>query len=233
MYIISKTPNPNGSYPAIQTWDSNKIPEGYVELPKKFYDVFYMSGKLFTGFLKIEFNKDGTEIINATWDDEKYNAYVSSLPSPISTAKKRKCEELSEACGKAINDGGDVNFEDGTILHYAYNIEEQNNISEMILGIFAGITNFPYHASNEDCRLYTAKEIVTIYTVLSNLKISQITYQNQLKSYVNTLETVREIESVYYGQALTGVYLERYNNLMAEATVQMGKVISQLNGIRI
>ena len=46
-----------------------------------------------------------------------------------------------------------------------------------------------------------------------------ITYFNQLKLYVNTLETIEEVETVNYGDELTGEYLQTYNDAMAQASV--------------
>ena len=60
-------------------------------------------------------------------------------------------------------------------------------------------------------------------------KTSQLTYHNQLKQYVLTLDP-EAAKAVTYGQELTGTYLEQYNALMAEAQEQMQAVLSKLGG---
>lgn len=228
MYIISKTRNGSGGYSAIQTWSSSEIPEGYAEYPDEFFNEFYKTGKNCAGFVDLEFTEDGKKVINVTWNDDRYEAYLATLPPREPAAQEEKCKTFASVCGETINNGADVTFEDGTVLHYDYTIEDQANISEMVNAINAGVTEFPYHAKGESCRTYTAKEIVTIYAVLSMLKTTQITYQNQLKAYVNSLTVLEEIEAVNYGDALTGEYLENYNTLIAEAEVQMKKVVDNL-----
>ena len=46
-----------------------------------------------------------------------------------------------------------------------------------------------------------------------------ITYFNQLKLYVNTLDSTYDVENIQYGDELIGIYLETYNNAMAQAKV--------------
>ena len=51
------------------------------------------------------------------------------------------------------------------------------------------------------------------------------TYLNQIKAYIDTLENVDEINSVVYGQELTGEYLKNLNNIMEHSQ----KIIEVLN----
>ena len=82
-------------------------------------------------------------------------------------------------------------------------------------------TNVPlyYHADGESCKLYTVEQIVNIYTTNATNKMHHITYFNQLKLYVNTLETNEEVELVNYGDELTGEYLKTYNDAMVQANI--------------
>lgn len=68
------------------------------------------------------------------------------------------------------------------------------------------------------------------YSTLSMYKTSQLTYHNQLKQYVMTLDDPAAVKAVTYGQQLTGTYLEQYNTLMAETQEQMQAVLSKLGG---
>ena len=61
-------------------------------------------------------------------------------------------------------------------------------------------------------------------------KTSQLTYHNQLKQYVMTLDDPAAVKAITYGQQLTGTYLEQYNTLMAETQEQMQAVLSKLGG---
>ena len=144
--------------------------------------------------------------------------------------EKTKLEELSEACNAAIDEGTAVDLPSGSRETFSYTVADQANVSEMFTACLAGATGYIYHANNGPCKTYPVADIVAIYSTLSMYKTSQLTYHNQLKQYVLTLDDPEVIEAVTYGQELTGTYLEQYNALMAEAQEQMQAVLSKLGG---
>lgn len=132
--------------------------------------------------------------------------------------KVSKIQSLSSICKQSIIDGVDVDI-NGVTEHFAYGDEDQVNIKELF--DLATQTKVPlyYHADGESCKLYTVEQIVSIYATSATNKIHHITYFNQLKLYVNTLETKEEVESVNYGDELTCEYLQTYNDAMAQANI--------------
>ena len=144
--------------------------------------------------------------------------------------EKTKLEELSEACNAAIDAGTSVDLPSGSRESFTYTVADQANVSEMFTACLAGATGYIYHANNAPCKTYPVADIVAIYSTLSMYKTSQLTYHNQLKQYVLTLDDPEVVEAVTYGQELTGTYLEQYNALMAEAQEQMQAVLSKLGG---
>jgi cytidyltransferase-like protein len=155
----------------------------------------------------------------------KYNAETKSLVlDEIKAAEIRKeafkviidtkIKELSAKCKEAIETGIDYNEE-----HFSYTLADQNNISNSCqLAMTTGLS-VPYHADGKDCRLYTKEEIVAIYCSQEMNVTHHTTYFNQLKQYISTLTTEEEVKLVEYGQELTGVYLETYNEIMEQASV--------------
>lgn len=225
MYIIQKTPNQSGGYSALQPWKSNIAPNGYYLCPDVFYEIFYSAGKQCAGFVNIVADEETNTVTSMVWDDATYQAFLETLVVPVETAKESKLKEIADTCEATIYAGMDVTLSSGDIKHFSYTANDQANVSEMFTALAGGATEFPYHADDESCEVYSAKDIVIIYSNLSMMKTSQITYQNQLKQYVKTLTTTKEVEAVVYGQDLTGEYLETYNNLVAIAKEQMEKVI--------
>ena len=144
--------------------------------------------------------------------------------------EKTKLEELSEACNAAIDAGTSVDLPSGSRESFTYTVADQANVSEMFTACLAGATGYIYHANDAPCKTYPVADIVAIYSTLSMYKTSQLTYHNQLKQYVLTLDDPEVVEAVTYGQELTGTYLEQYNALMAEAQEQMQAVLSKLGG---
>lgn len=182
--------------------------------------------------------KDG-EILNTIVSNEEFvTAYCAEndytfeiMPEPepeLSFTKETKTKEMSNACNQAIGAGTTVTMSDGTEKHFTYSLADQSNVSEMFNALIGGATEYPYHADGEECMMYSAKDIVIIYSTLSMFKTGQITYQNQLKQYINSLADKTTIRGIQYGDALTGEYLTKYNELIAQAQTQMGKVLANI-----
>lgn len=140
-----------------------------------------------------------------------------------------KLSSLSNSCNEQITNGAKITLSDESKKTFSYSIEDQANVSEMFNAIVMGATSYPYHANGEGCKMYSAEDIVKIYSTLTALKTSQVTYYNQLREYVKTLKFVPDIQSVIYGQELTGSYLDTYNELMQNATTEMQKVLSKVS----
>lgn len=226
MHIIQSQPNENGGYSAIQSWKLKTPPNGYYLFPEEFMKIFYDSSKIVAGFVNIEVDNQSSVVTSCTWNEEAYQTYLATIPDPINSEKEKKLNEISEICQTKINEGTDVELTTGT-KHFTYTLADQANVSEMFTALAAGATEYPYHADGEACEIYNAQDIITIYSTLSMLKTGQITYQNQLKQYVKSLESIEEVQAVVYGQELIGEYLESYNALMVSAQSQMAIVLSK------
>lgn len=164
--------------------------------------------------------------------DKLYDKETTSITevTTLEQAMAVKLAELSELCNAAINAGATVTMPDGTEEPFTYSTADQANISEMFTACLMGAASYPYHANDESCKSYTAAQIMAIYGTLSMYKTGQLTYHNQLKQYVKTLDDTEDVLAIVYGQPLTGDYLTAYNTLMQEAQAQMQAVISKVGG---
>lgn len=153
-------------------------------------------------------------VINNSDDDKeeyilKLVVFISEEIS-LTNAKTQKINELSEACEQTIING--VQIDD---KHYSMALTDQLNLESLKTTIMAGATTVPYHSDGENCSLHSSTDFLRIYNVCAAHKISQTTYFNQLKQYVESLNDVNSINAVTYGQELTGEYLDNYNVIMA------------------
>lgn len=190
-------------------------------------------------------------IFNIKKDNDVINTIISSLQFVVSYCEENgytyeevkeikdvsliiqeKISELSSSCDKTINNGTSVKLTDGSEEQFSYTIEDQTNIKELFDTVRAGATAWPYHQNDGSCKVYSAQDIQTIYLTLAIFKTSVLTYFNQLKQYVKTLTTEDEVNAVYYGQKLTGEYLENYNAMMQEAKTQMETVVGSMGLIQ-
>lgn len=140
-------------------------------------------------------------------------------------ALHEKLAELSAACEAAINSGTKVRFSDGSERLVTYDIKDQTNIKELFDAVRMGATAYLFHTPSGDCMMYSAADIIAMYSTLAGYKTAQLTYHNKLKQYVESLGTVPAIQAVQYGDPLTGEWLEGYNTLIAEAEVVLQAIL--------
>ena len=148
------------------------------------------------------------DLLKYKYIDDQFVKIDSSRAMTLEEAVSNKLAELSTECENAIKNG--ITIDDQT-----YSMTDQDQINlEVLKGIIKdGATEVSYHANDESCRMYTKDEFMMIYLTCMSHKIHHITYYNQLKRYVKSLDNVEEIMSISYGQELTGEYLDTYNEI--------------------
>ena len=157
---------------------------------------------------KIENNKkiETTAAEKEAWLEKKQIEKLNKI-------KEEKKNQINQICKRFILKGVELNNS-----KYSYTIEDQNNISNCLnLAIQSGL-KVPYHADNENCRLFTKEEIIELYFTQELNLTHHTTYSNQLKNYVDQLQSIKDVENVRYGETqLTGDYLKVYNEMMEQA----------------
>lgn len=150
-----------------------------------------------------------------------------SLP----VVKAAKLKEISDACNSVIVAGIDLELNEGTV-HFNLSIEDQSNIANLFRVVELGGTEFPYQSDGSVCRIYTSAEIAQIYIAAQTMITTQTTYHNELKMYVQSLETAEDIAAVQYGMTLPDPYLTEMNEKLSVAQAQMNAIITKLNTLR-
>lgn len=145
----------------------------------------------------------------------------------LSSAITKKLAEISNACNTAIISGIDVEI-DGEPVHFNLSLEDQANISNLFRVVELGGTEFPYQADGGVCDVYTAAEIVTIYTTTQSHITYHLTYHNALKQYVQSLTDIESVQAVTYGMELPEPYLSEMNQKLAVAKQQMDAIVAKL-----
>ena len=155
------------------------------------------------------------------------NILPKEIPVDTKQLKQTKVNALSETCEQTIYSGLELELSEGT-ERFEYKDKDQTNIKAMFDAVILGAQKYPYQSEDGKCRVFTAQDIITLYTSLEGLRTAQLTYYHQLKDLVNTLETAEEINAVTYGQPLEGEYLQHYNEMLAVAQEQMQLVLSKV-----
>lgn len=181
------------------------------------------------GNIVILTNNDEDIYVEITPDSNNVEPTTSSIVSYIPTLEELKEEKIkyfSSICNQSILNGVDIEI-DNKIEHFSYSEEDQVNIKELF--DLAIKTNIPlyYHADGESCKLYSVEQIVTIYSTMITNKMHHTTYFNQLKQYINSIENKENLADLTYGTELTGIYLDTYNNAMAQAGLLLQTLIKE------
>lgn len=174
---------------------------------------------------------DAAGLLNAvakSWISVEDMIEIVGEDNALSVVMAAKLAEISKMCNAVIVAGVDITLGDETV-HFNLSIEDQSNINNLFRVVELGGTEFPYQSDGGVCRVYSASEIVQIYIAAQTLITSQTTYHNELKQYVQTLESVEDISSIQYGMTLPEPYLTEMNEKLAVAQQQMEAIVANMS----
>lgn len=116
--------------------------------------------------------------------------------------KLKKKEEFKEATNNTIYAGFDVKTSQGT-EHFPLTPEDQSDIKALYDEVVKNpAISLLYHSEGNLCRLFSAEEITAIYMSAMQHKTYHTTYGNHLIVWVDRIQSVDELNLLYYGSAL-------------------------------
>lgn len=168
---------------------------------------------------------DGQELTLSN-NGSVYKEPVIQEPTPVpeyiptlEEVQKDKINELSGICEQLIENGVYVEI-DGEMQHFTYKKDEdQNKIKEAFDTARETGLSVPWHCHDGSCRLYSPEEIATLYAMQQKNYVHNQTYYNQMRLYILSLDDKDVIKAIHYGDELSGVYLETYNQMMEQSTI--------------
>jgi hypothetical protein len=125
--------------------------------------------------------------------------------------KNKKITEMCAICQTTITNGIDVNDE-----HYRLNTTDQINLTSLYSLAQLG-QSVPYHADGKVCKIFTPEEMITLVQTATAWITYHTTYYNLLKNQINEMETVEEVNNVYYGMTLKDEYQAIINLITASS----------------
>ena len=165
--------------------------------------------------------------------DEIEDGYITKvsqgeIPEPeVDPIRDAKLQEISSVCNQVITSGIDVETSQGT-NHFNLSLEDQSNIGNLFNLVILGGTEYPYQSDGGVCTIYSAEDIINIYVASQSHITYNTTYHNLLKSYVQSLETIDEINEVSYGDDLIEPYSTELQGKLAVAQEQMQSIVSKI-----
>lgn len=156
--------------------------------------------------------------------ENKLNPVFDAANSTLEEAKEYMIKMFSEQCTAAIYKGREVETSKGKYL-FGFDNNDQINLKEAF--DFAYLTNLPipYHADKIDCAMWSALDIVKIYSANIYGKTYHTTYCNLLNNICRASNDKDYVLSLYYGMALPPEQNAILYKLMTEAETLSYKLI--------
>ena len=145
----------------------------------------------------IEAMDEGKELPELEEPEEVIEEAISD--GSLELVQQKVIQEMSAACNEAICSGTDIVLSDGQSHHFSYTIEDQLNLLSLRADISACGDEFFYHADGEAYRYFSKEDFLTIVDQLNQWRIYHVTYFSNLREYILSLETIRELTAVEYG----------------------------------
>lgn len=155
--------------------------------------------------------------------DEQINPTVDLDKMTLAEVKEWKVKELGDVCRAEIYEGADVTLSDGTVKHYTFDAEDQQDVLSAVTLAFAAKTMgftldyIPFHAAGQMCELLNTASMVAIYMTLQ-LKLTRLTTKcNMLNCMIRGCENKEDVLAINWDTALTPEYQERFDTIMTTA----------------
>ena len=177
----------------------------------------------------------GEKFWGISLENEKYTVYeYGEVPTPpteeeqMETLRAKKMEEASDACEAAITAGIDVLLGDGTQEHFSLEVPDQSNIDSIFNAVLLGATAYPYHADGKQCKLYSAADIVTLYTAKQSTITQQTTYNNSLRQWIGRETSLEVLKGISYGVELPEDLKAEVADILQKAKEQVEAIAKKL-----
>lgn len=155
--------------------------------------------------------------------DEQINPVIDLDKMTLEEVKEWKVKELGEVCRAEIYEGADVTLSDGTVKHYTFDAEDQQDVLSAVTLAFAAKTMgftldyIPFHAAGQMCELLNTASMVAIYMTLQ-LRLTRLTTKcNMLNCMIRSCENKDDVLAINWDTSLTTEYQERFDTIMTTA----------------
>lgn len=135
---------------------------------------------------------------------------------------------VPSTCQNFIYAGIDVELSGGT-QHFSLMPNDQTNIDSMFAAITLGASEYPYHPDGGKCVMYSAADIITLYSEYKSFVTKQTTYCNALRQWAKRETDPNVIGSIYYGCTLPEDLEKEVEGILSAAQAQIVAIINKLS----
>ena len=155
--------------------------------------------------------------------DKQINPVIDTDSMGVDEYRDYILKQVADKCQEDIYAGEIILLNDGTSALFTFNQEDQINLKTLYDLMYANpsIEYLPYHSSGNPCKLYTRKDIQTIYTTLILKLTTKTTYCNAINMYAKSLTTKDEICKIVYGMELPEEYALEMNEILTQTMMNI------------
>ena len=115
----------------------------------------------------------------------------------LDDVKASKIKELSEQANDVITNGFDLDI-NGEPKHFSLEVHDQQNIISICQYLLSHeeLSEYMYHADNEDMKLYSRENIFAIRDKMIETITGAVEDYHKKRSIVNSLKTVEEVNDI-------------------------------------
>lgn len=145
----------------------------------------------------------------------------------LPTLAEKKLVEVNSVCEATIHAGIDVELSVGT-KHFSLTANDQTNLDSMFSAVTLGATEYPYHADGEQCTMYSALDIMTLYVAYKTFVTYQTTYCNMLRTWIKRETDNKVIAGIVYGCDLPEDLTADMTRLLEAANAQIQAIVAKM-----
>jgi hypothetical protein len=183
-----------------------------------------------------------TNIYEYTDDGHKYIEPVVIIPTDESTAEEPiiiyeptiedirayKIDSLKYTSRQFIEQGETVTLSDGSQDEFNYTQMNQMNLANAFNLAVATKDSVPYYDKDNVCKIYSAEDIIRIYSSCQILVTYHVTLAHQLADQIKNMESIEEIKTLEYSyESLDEQHKKNFDTIMAQTQKIAQKVFQQ------
>ena len=149
--------------------------------------------------------------------------YVETLEE----VREAKIKEFNSICNMTIESGQDITLSDGTVMHFDYTQYNQMNMTDGANLALSTKESVPYYDSNNNCYLFKAIDMVTIYATCKGYITYMLTLDHHLESMIKRMKNKDDIKSLTFSESsLDEVTKEKFDTVMTQAQIVSDKYMA-------
>lgn len=146
----------------------------------------------------------------------------------IEEIRTHKIDEFKILSNRIIEQGETVTLSDGSKDEFNYTQMNQMNLANAFNLAVATKDSVPYYDKDNVCKIYSAEDIIRIYSSCQILVTYHVTLAHQLADQIKNMESIEEIKTLEYSyESLDEQHKKNFDTIMAQTQKIAQKVFQQ------